>query len=290
VLIPTKDYLYLAKASGINFIVFALAKTEKKQEMKGRIGDIQQKVMDLSKNIGIKAENTRFIQISVIEDYFERNLLETLDFVSRPVGDEYKPLRILIDDNYKLVHGNFLGLCITGFVISGVVSVGATICVEQAGFTGKAKEIMKCGEKVKKAMAGDWVDITLSSPVGEFYDISRGFIASSDNFGILTGQKLRLRGITNEIQIPILKKQELLLFIGSIKTPVTVLKVLRQVNGKDVKINPRCLKGKCIGDIEVFCHNKIALEKSKNLQKLGRCLLLSQNKLIFTGMIIEILS
>ena len=107
------------------------------------------------KQIGFKDESVKFLKGSSFEKNISASIFDTVLQFSKTGNDELKPLRFLIDDCYRLVHGKLLGFCITGYIISGIISVGQRISIGQADLQGKVKEIMKSGEKVKKSMAGD---------------------------------------------------------------------------------------------------------------------------------------
>ena len=287
---PTKDAGYLARSLGINQVIAFITKIDAiPNNSEAVIREFEDKAREIMKEVGFKDECIRVMSGSSLETNISERIIQNVLEIERGSKEELKPLRLMIDDCYRLVHGKLLGYCLCGFLASGLVEVGQKICIEQAGIRGKVKEIMKAGEKVRKVMAGDWVDITLTDFEGEFREIRRGFVLASPEYPITLASKLRIRGITNDLKVPLLKKQELILCIGNIRTQVTIVKILREIIGKQVKNKPRGLRWKTIGDIDVNCHMQIPVEKYKNLQRLGRCLLLDKNRIVFAGMILEVL-
>ena len=289
VLIPTKNAAYLARSIGINNVVVFISKTDSVRSTQEKIIDTEGNIKTMLKQIGFKDESVKFLKGSSFEKNISASIFDTVLQFSKTGNDELKPLRFLIDDCYRLVHGKLLGFCITGYIISGIISVGQRISIGQADLQGKVKEIMKSGEKVKKSMAGDWIDVTLTEIEGDFSSIRRGFVACTLEYPISLSIRLRIRGITNDLAIPLLKKQELIMCIGNIRTVITIIKILREIVGGVAKNKPRGLKWKTIGDIDILCHKPIPVEKYKNLPKLGRCLLLDKGKIVFAGMITDIL-
>lgn len=289
VLVPTKNNAYLAKCLGVNNVIVVLAKIDKIERNVEKLRVLEESVRGILREVGFKMENVKLLTASSVEGYCSEDLFKNI--ISTPIQypDDLKPFRFQIADCYKLVHGSFLGFCISGFIISGMISKGKIIEIPQAKIKGKVKEILKSSEKVAKAKSGDWVDITLTDIQGQFSDIHQGYIASNEDFPINLSSKLRLRGITNEISIPLLSKQELLMFMLNIKCQVTVDKIVRQIIGKEVKNRPRCLKSKAIGDVDVICSREIPYEKYKNLTRMGRCVLVWENKIVFSGVIMEVL-
>jgi len=207
----------------------------------------------------------------------------------RAPADSLKPVRMLIEDRGKLVHGKLLGYWVSGHLVSGVLKTGASISIPASGITAKIKEIQKSGEKVSKAACGDFVDLTLTQIEGEFEDISAGSVLCSENHDQGVSQQIRVRGITNDPFVPILKNQVLLLHIGNFRVLAKVNKILRQVQGKEIKERPRNLRGKTMGDIELILEKPMPVESFKNLVKLARCVLTTGSSVVFAGMVTDLL-
>lgn len=284
---PTRDLAYLARSLGLNNVLVFLAKADLVVKNPEKVQEFSGKAQEILKEAGFKEGNIKVLAGSSLEKGVSNEIINFALETPKGLNEEVKPLRLLIDDCFKLVHGKFLGYCICGFILSGIISVGGKIRIDQAGVSGKVKEILKNDIKVKKAMAGDWINFTLTDFEGDFHKLRRSFILTSPDFPTSLYSDLRVRGITNDLKVPLLKKQELIMCIGSIRTQVTVLKILREIIGKSTKNKPRGLKGKTIGDIDIRCHNEVPIEKYKSLQKLGRIVLLHQNQVVFTGMVLE---
>lgn len=289
VLNPTKELGYLCRALGISSIIIYLSKIDLVAQNPLKIQETREKVADIMIKIGFKQENIEFINGNSLDSSNGTRVLESIKPVTRTLGDELKPFRLMVDDFYRLVHGKLLGYCVCGYIASGVLKTGDVILITQAKVQAKVKEIMKSNEKVKKAMSGDWVDVTLTEIEGDFNNISRGYIITQTEYPPMICTKLRIRGIANDVSIPILKNQEITLSIGFAHTQATIIKILKQITGKEIKNNPRHLKSKNIGEIDVKCHNPIPLEKFKTVNRLGRCTITSSNKVIFSGMVTEVL-
>lgn len=129
----------------------------------------------------------------------------------------------------------------------------------------------------------------MSDIKGDFFNISRGFLATDPEYPPTLAKKLRIRGITNDSSLPLLKNQTLELSTGIIRTVITIKRILREIIGKNIINKPRSLKAKSIGDIDIECFQTIAVEKYKTLAKFSRCVLIDKEKIVFAGMITDVL-
>lgn len=289
---PSKALMYTAKACGVNFLVVVISKVDRKSNSQENVESLQEKLISCAKEVGFKQENVKVLRASFIKGEFSQDffsLINSFNVQGKPPGDALKPVRLLIEDRAKLVHGKLLGYWLSGYLISGILKTGAKISIPKANLTAKIKEIQKSGEKVEKAACGDFVDITLTQIEGEFEEISAGFVLCSENFDQYLTQQVRVRGITNDPFVPILKKQEILLHVGNFHVVGKVSRILRKVQGKEIKERPRNLRGKTMGDIELELERPVPVECFKNLVKLARCVLTRQSSIVFAGMITDLL-
>lgn len=290
VIIPSKDKMYLARACGINHLIIFISKTDKGKNSQEVLNDLQSKLVNAAKESGFKAENIKTVQGSVIANKLSSDIITLISSFPLPgKADLLKPVRLAIEDKAKLPHGQLLGYWLSGYLLSGILKTGANVVISQSGVSGKVKEIMKAGEKVSKAICGDFIDLTLCKLEGDFEAIARGNILSSSNYEQGLVSKLRIRGITNDPFVPLLKRQSLILHILNFRTQVQVCKILRKVQGKDIKNNPRSLRGRSMGDIEVLLSSPLPVESFKSLVKLSRCLLTYQSSIILGGMVTDLL-
>lgn len=152
---PTKNIAYLARAFGITNSVVFLNKADRIGFDSNIIHVYEEEAKIALKGAGLKLENLKFLIGSSLQPDFSDEVITKAEEFPRGVNECLKPLRLIIDDRYRLVHGTLLGYCITGFIASGLLQTGKTILILQGKLQGKVKEILKGGEKVKKAMAGD---------------------------------------------------------------------------------------------------------------------------------------
>jgi translation elongation factor EF-1alpha len=292
VVLPSKSQMYLARGCGINNLIIFLGKLDKAKNSQETTEETLVKLVNAAKDSGFKPENIRTIKGSLISGNLSNDLLSIIDSFNlhqKPSPDTWKPVRLAVEDKGKLVHGNLLGNWLAGYLLSGVLKTGAIVSFAQCGVSAKVKEIMKAGEKVEKAVCGDFVDVILVKIQGDFEKVLKGFIASSLNYDPVLTSRLRIRGITNDPFIPVLKNQNLILHIMNFKTLVVVSQVLRKVQGKEIVNKPRCLRGRTMGDIEVTFLVPRPVESFKTLLKLSRCVLTHQNSVVFAGMVTDLL-
>ena len=290
VLIPSKDKMYLARACGISHLIIFIGKTDKGKNSPEVLNDLQAQLVNAAKESGFKPENVRTVQGSVITGKLSSDVLALISSFPPPgKTDLLKPVRLVIEDRAKLPHGQLLGHWLSGYLLSGVLKAGSNVVISQCGIAGKVKEIMKAGEKVDKAVCGDFIDVTLAKIEGDFEGIARGAVLSSPNYEQGLVSKVRIRGITNEPFVPLLRRQALVLHIMNFRSQVQVSKILRKVQGKEIKNNPRNLRGRSMGDIEVVLDLPLPIECFKSLLKLSRCLLTRQSSIVFGGIVTDLL-
>merc|ERR1711937_881544 len=151
----------------------------------GRYNEIKSEVSIYLKQVGYKIENVPFIPISgwVGDNMLELSdnmpwykgpyLLDALDDLNAPKRPLDKPLRLPLQDVYKI---SGIGTVPVGRVETGVIKPGMTVCFGPLGTSTEVKSVEMHHEQVDEAIPGDNVGFNVKNL--SVQDIKRGYVAS----------------------------------------------------------------------------------------------------------------
>lgn len=150
-----------------------------------RYNEIKKEVSGFIKKIGYKPDNVPFVPISgwagdnMLEKssnlgwYKGPTLLEALDAVVPPTRPVDKPLRLPLQDVYKI---GGIGTVPVGRVETGVIKPGMVVTFAPSGITTEVKSVEMHHEQLPQATPGDNVGFNVKNV--SVKDIRRGYVAS----------------------------------------------------------------------------------------------------------------
>jgi elongation factor 1-alpha len=150
-----------------------------------RYNEIKAEVQSYLKQVGYKVETVPFIPISgwVGDNMLENSdnmpwykgpfLLQALDDIKPPKRPVLKPLRLPLQDVYKI---SGIGTVPVGRVETGVIKPAMSVCFGPHGTTTDCKSVEMHHEQVAEAIPGDNVGFNVKGL--SVQDIKRGFVAS----------------------------------------------------------------------------------------------------------------
>lgn len=183
----TKEHALLAFTLGVSQMIVALNKMDSCQYSESRYNDIKEEVSSYLKKVGYKPVKIPFVPISgwVGDNMVERStampwykgpiLLEALDLVTPPKRPTDKPLRLPLQDVYKI---GGIGTVPVGRVETGVIKPGMTVCFGPIGLTTEVKSVEMHHESLPEAVPGDNVGFNCKNVAVK--DIKRGYVASNN--------------------------------------------------------------------------------------------------------------
>lgn len=186
----TREHALLAYTMGVKQMIVAVTKMDTPQVnySQKRFNEIQEEVTDYLKQIGYDTDKIPFVPISgwkgdnVVEKsenlkwYKGKTFLESLDQLKQPRRPTWKPLRIPIQDTYRI---SGIGTVPCGKVETGILKPGMHLHFEPVNLTADCKSIEMHNSSLKEAHPGDNVGFNVKGvPVSE---IKRGFVASDAN-------------------------------------------------------------------------------------------------------------
>jgi elongation factor 1-alpha len=182
----TREHALLAYTLGVKQLIVVLNKMDDKSVnwAQSRYDEIKKEVQSYIKKIGFNPDKVHFIPISgwhgdnMLEKspnlawYKGLTLLEALDDISPPERPTNKPLRIPLQDVYKI---GGIGTVPVGRVETGVLKPGQIVTFAPAGVTTEVKSIEMHHQQLPEAIPGDNVGFNVKNV--SVKDIRRGNVA-----------------------------------------------------------------------------------------------------------------
>jgi len=182
----TKEHALLAFTLGVGQMIVALNKMDSCQYSEQRYNDIKEEVSTYLKKVGYKPAKIPFVPISgwVGDNMLERSdampwykgptLLDALDGVNAPKRPTDKPLRLPLQDVYKI---GGIGTVPVGRVETGILKPGMIVVFAPSGLQTEVKSVEMHHESLKEAIPGDNVGFNCKNV--SVKEIKRGFVASN---------------------------------------------------------------------------------------------------------------
>ena len=185
----TREHALLAYTLGVKQMIVATNKMDSTSPPynKERYEEIKGEVSNFLKKVGYKPMNIPFVPISgwhgdnMLEKgdnmkwYKGPTLLEALDSIKPPKRPVDKPLRLPLQDVYKI---GGVGTVPVGRVETGTLKPGTSIKFAPSGIITDCKDVEMHHEKLEQALPGDNVGFNIKNV--SVKDIKRGYVASNN--------------------------------------------------------------------------------------------------------------
>jgi elongation factor 1-alpha len=183
----TREHALLAYTLGVQQMIVACNKMDDKtvKYAEARYNEIKSEVSSYLKKVGYKPMKIPFVPISGWEgdNMIEKSpnmpwykgpyLLEALDGVNPPKRPTEKPLRLPLQDVYKI---GGIGTVPVGRVETGVIKPGMNACFAPVGLVAEIKSVEMHHEALPEAVPGDNVGFNVKNVAVK--DLRRGYVAS----------------------------------------------------------------------------------------------------------------
>jgi elongation factor 1-alpha len=182
----TKEHALLAFTLGVKQMIVALNKMDSCAYSESRYNDIKEEVSGYLKKVGYKPAKINFVPISgwVGDNMIDRStamtwykgpiLLEALDLVIPPERPTNKPLRLPLQDVYKI---GGIGTVPVGRVETGILKPNMVVTFAPIGLSTEVKSVEMHHESLAEAVPGDNVGFNCKNV--SVKDIKRGYVASN---------------------------------------------------------------------------------------------------------------
>ncbi|KAF8670424.1 hypothetical protein HU200_050725 [Digitaria exilis] len=177
----TREHALLAFTLGVRQMICCCNKYSK-----ARYDEIVKEVGSYLKKVGYNPDKIPFVPISGFEgdNMIERStnldwykgptLLEALDQINEPKRPSDKPLRLPLQDVYKI---GGIGTVPVGRVETGVLKPGMVVTFGPTGLTTEVKSVEMHHESMQEALPGDNVGFNVKNVAVK--DLKRGYVASN---------------------------------------------------------------------------------------------------------------
>nr|XP_027202185.1 elongation factor 1-alpha-like [Dermatophagoides pteronyssinus] len=181
----TREHALLAFTLGVKQMIVAINKMDAAEYKASRYEEIKKEVGNYIKKIGYNIDKVPFVPISgfVGDNMLEKSsnmswykgptLVEALDQMDVPTRPVDKPLRLPLQDVYKI---GGIGTVPVGRVETGKILPNMTVCFAPSGVCTEVKSVEMHHEQVPEAIPGDNVGFNVKNV--SVKDIRRGNVAS----------------------------------------------------------------------------------------------------------------
>ncbi|KAM3244632.1 hypothetical protein ACQJBY_056128 [Aegilops geniculata] len=184
----TREHALLAFTLGVKQMICCCNKMDATtpKYSKVRYEEIVKEVSLYLKKVGYNPDKVPFVPISGFEgdNMIERStnldwykgptLLEALDQINEPKRPSDKPLRLPLQDVYKI---GGIGTVPVGRVETGVIKPGMVVTFGPTGLTTEVKSVEMHHESLLEALPGDIIGFNVQNVAVK--DLKRGFVASN---------------------------------------------------------------------------------------------------------------
>jgi elongation factor 1-alpha len=295
-----REHAFLAKTLGVKNLVVAFNKMDTHNYSKERFESCKEEATKLLKVVGYNIEkDVAFIPISgytgenIVKNtkmpwYTGKSLVETLDELKIPEKPTGKPLRIPVQDVYKIKGA---GVVPVGRVETGVIKVGQNAHVAPTDFVGEVRSIEMHHEALQSAEPGDNIGFNIRNL--EMKNIYRGCVIADAKTPCAvvspTGYfQAQVIVIWHPTALPIGYTP-----VVHSHTAQIACKLIEIENKKDPKTGqvtedkPQFLKKGEAGVIKMQPIKKFPLEKFKDFQELGRVAVRDMGRTVAVGVVLD---
>jgi len=180
----TREHALLAFTLGVKQMIVCMNKMDTVQFAESRYNEIKEEVSAYLKKVGYKVAKIHFIPISGFngDNMIDRSsncawykgptLLEALDGINPPKRPSHLPLRLPLQDVYKI---GGIGTVPVGRVETGVLKPGMVVTIAPAQVTTEVKSVEMHHTAMPQANPGDNVGFNVKNV--SVKDIKRGYVA-----------------------------------------------------------------------------------------------------------------
>jgi len=299
----TREHAYLAQTLGVKQLVVAINKADNWEYKEERYNECKDAISDLLKTIGFPVKKIEFVPTSGMTGdnlaeksdkmpwYKGPTLLEAIDQFVVPEKPTDKPLRVPIQDAYKI---KGTGVVPVGRVETGILKQGDKIIIKPTGFTGEIRSIEMHHEEIKEALPGDNIGFSIRGI--EMKDVGRGDCMGHPNdpptvitpSGSWTGQVIVIWHPTAVAQgyTPVVHAHT-----AQIAARFASLdKKLDPKTGAVIEDNPKFIKKNELAIVTLVPIKKMCLEKYTDIPEMGRFAVRDMGRTVAVGIVKDLKS
>jgi len=294
----TREHALLAFTLGVKQMIVCTNKMDDKSVNwdQGRYNEIKDELTKYLAKVGYKIDTIPFVPISgwLGDNMLEKSpnmtwykgptLLEALDAITPPTRPNDKPLRLPLQDVYKI---GGIGTVPVGRVETGILKPGMVVTFAPVGLTTDVKSVEMHHESVDEAQPGDNVGFNIKNI--SVKDIKRGYVCGDT-------KNDPPEGVSDfEAQVIVLNHPN---EIHAGYTPVldchtahiackfdTILNKMDKRTGKSLEDNPKAIKSGDAAMVKLIPSKPMCVESFSNYAPLGRFAVRDMRQTVAVGVI-----
>ncbi|MFH0868530.1 MAG: translation elongation factor EF-1 subunit alpha [Candidatus Woesearchaeota archaeon] len=298
----TKEHIFLSRTLGVNQLIIYINKMDMAKYDQKRFEEVKVQVSALLKSVGYKPEEIQFIPgASLVGDnlakksenmpwYTGKCLMESLDELKEPEKPTGLPLRLPIQDVYKITG---IGVVPVGRIETGVMKVGDKVIVvpgrEGKGVTGEVKSIEMHHEQMQQAEPGDNIGFNVRG-IGE-KDIARGdVLGHSDNVPTIATEFTAQLVVLNHPTV-ITVGYTPVFHIHTAQVACQVMKIVKKLDpatGQTKEENPDFIKNGDAAIVQLKPVQALVIERQKDIPQMSRFAIRDSGTTVAAGMCIDL--
>jgi len=296
-----REHAFLAKTLGVKQLIVAFNKMDTHNYSESRFKECKEEATKLLKIVGYNTDkDVQFIPVSafcgdnIVQklklDWFKGpTLIEALNSLKLPEKPTSKPLRIPVQDVYKIKGA---GVVPVGRIETGIMKVGQMAHVAPTDFVGEIRSIEMHHEALQEALPGDNVGFNVRNL--DMKNIYRGAVIAEDKArcavvnttGTFTAQVIVIWHPTAVAAgyTPVVHSHT-----AQIACKLTEIdKKMDPKTGQVTEDKPQFLKKGEAGIIKMQPIKKFPLEKFKEFPELGRVAVRDMGRTVAVGVVLDI--
>merc|ERR1712048_362707 len=297
----TREHALLAQTMGVREMIVAINKMDDPTVNydEGRYNEIKAELSTYLKKVGYNPAKIEFIPISgwVGDNMIEKSekmpwykgpfLLEALDMLNPPNRPSEKPLRLPLQDVYKI---SGIGTVPVGRVETGTLKAGMVVTFGPMNITTEVKSVEMHHEVVEEALPGDNVGFNVKNL--SVKDIKRGYVCSDSKNDPAQDTEMFLAQVIvlnhpGQIQngyTPVLDchTSHIACKFSKIRSKVD------KRNGKVTEEEPQSIKSQDAAMVELIPQKAMVVEAFSSYAPLGRFAVRDMRQTVAVGVIKEV--
>ena len=298
----TKEHVFLARTLGVTQLIIYVNKMDMAKYDQKRFEDVKKQVSDLLKSVGYKPDEILFVAgASLLGEnlakksdkmpwYTGKTLLEALDTLKEPEKPTQLPLRLPIQDVYKITG---IGVVPVGRVETGIMKVNDKVIImpgrEGKGVHGEVKTIEMHHEQLQQAEPGDNIGFNVRG-LGK-KDIARGDVLGHvDNPPTIATEFTAQIVVLNHPTV-ISAGYTPVFHVHTAQVACQVIKIEKKLDpatGQAKEENPDFIKNGDAAIVKIKPLQPMVIERQKDIPQMSRFAIRDSGTTVAAGMCIDL--